>query len=276
MSGNAETERERLCRQAVVAYLRRLGLEVACGPKRRDDPPDYDLSVGGERYALEASTLEDDEPGVALKPVTREKRFEKLCARLEREMRTEGSLRHGYMLAYPWEPFDRPAKTEALILERARRAIREDGRAAEPVRLRQLWSPYERLGLPLSRAVDGALGVDLYGATGAEPRIWPQGKPRTRGGDADDLARNEIIPRIQEIAERKAGEMAGERRARVLALANEHLLTGSSSYRALFRREANAQGFAEIFIVGREAVPLLGRFEAGTDSPLSDQLSTVS
>jgi len=54
--------------------------------------------------------------------------------------------------------------------------------------------------------------------------------------------------------------MAGEPRPWILALANEHLMTGMSNHAKLFAAEGNAHGFAEIFIVGREAVPLLGHF----------------
>lgn len=281
MGGQPESSREKACREQVLEYLESEGCVATCGAKSLDDDrkADYDLVVDGVTYALEASTLPDSDPESGEFVTTREKRVEALVERIKSAAMAEGigTGRH-YHLVFPRDRYDRPNQVEALVVERALAAIRLD--SGENRLDREgigLWFPMEELatkfgihnnliGVPF--AIADEVGFELVGVDADAFDVSALGFPRSRGGDRNALARGEIVPLI----ERKAADKADGLRRKgidlpwVLALANEHLITGFSNFEEVFTRSGDASGFSEIFIVGGEAAtPLVGHFRRSSE-----------
>lgn len=280
MSGQRESERERLCLAAVEKYLMQLGRKVAAGTKRDDDPPDYDLTIDDVEYAFEVTTLPDSDPDLGTFVTTRTNRMTALASRIEASARAAGILGGAYILTYPRHKFENAAAVEERIFDRAILAIQLDARDGySGYREDLLWYENEEVEELIARRRPYArtrLGVPVPLA-GDEPRVrlvriesggpgsvtTPIGPSRIRWGDRVDLARTEIVPAIQAIVAAKAELLRkkGDARPWILGLVNEHIITGSSDYVRVFRAEGDACGFREIFIVGRAASPVLGYFE---------------
>jgi len=214
---------------------------------RASQPPDYDLTVDGSSYALEATTLVDGES------VTAGFSQAALAKEIEYATQQNGTLNGQYLLHFPEGELQGFRRVRKLVVQRAVAWI---GTNPSPSDSTILYTEGEEDGIVaidalkvrLARGADSPRGVIFSKMAGTK---WQEG-----------LARDAVALVNSWAAEKKAKlDKEGESRPRVLALREDDVWAALVDYRSEFSKSGVAHGFHEIFIVGTmDVFTLLGRW----------------